>query len=105
MRGELSAMVGAMVVAALVAGLYVVLIALHVAAIRGQGGPGAGYRPRIALWLAAAAERRRGDDESAAARSLLAGKLDRRRYQAEMAALAARDDAEHPLRVPKAGLR
>jgi hypothetical protein len=101
----MSPMVATMVVAALVAGLYVALIALHVAAIRGSGGPGVGYRPRLARWLAATAERRRGGEESAAARSLLDGRLDRGRYQAAMAALAARDDVERPLRAPGGGRR
>ncbi|MFI5916799.1 hypothetical protein [Dactylosporangium sp. NPDC051541] len=96
-------MAATMVVGALVACVYVALIAMHVAAIR-HGGTATGHRPGLARWLAASGERRRGNAERDAARRRLTGELGRADYHAVMAALAARDAVEHPLQVPKSRL-
>jgi hypothetical protein len=90
-----------MLVATLIAAVYVALIAMHVLAIRNGEQPGERYRPRIARRLASGDEHRRGRVETDAARRLLAGSLDRTAYRAAMAALAAQDAIEHPVEVPK----
>ncbi|WP_238012279.1 hypothetical protein KZZ52_31470 [Dactylosporangium sp. AC04546] len=99
-------MAAAMIFAGVVAAVYVALIAMHVAAIRGWGTADDRYRPRLAVWLAVqlagAGERRRARAEAEAAHELVAGHLSRGEYQATMAAMAAQDDAEHPLTVPGA---
>lgn len=96
-----SPVVAIMLVATIIATVYVALIAMHVLAIRGGERPGERYRPRIARWLAAGDERRRGRAETDATHRLLAGSLDRASYRAAMAAMAAQDAAEHPVEIPK----
>ncbi|MET7401975.1 hypothetical protein ABZS66_51680 [Dactylosporangium sp. NPDC005572] len=95
-------MAATLIFAGVVGAVYVALIAMHVAAIRGRGAADDRYRPRLAVWLAAAGERRRARAEAEAAHELVAGHLTRERYQATMATVAAQDDAEHPLAVPGA---
>jgi hypothetical protein len=90
-----------MLVATIIAIVYVALIAMHVLAIRGGEVAGRRYRPRIARWLATRDERRRGRAESDAAHRLVAGALDRASYRAAMAAMAAQDAVEHPIELPK----
>jgi hypothetical protein len=97
-------MAATMIVAALVAGIYAALIAMHVAAIR-RGGPAAAQdRPQVAVWLAASGERRRGREESDLVQLRMTGELARADFHNAMAALAARDAVEHPLDVPKSRL-
>jgi hypothetical protein len=74
---------------------------MHVAAIRAGGPAAAQPRPPIAVWLAAAGERRRGREESDAVLRRMTGALDRDGYRNAMATVAAQDDIEHPLEVPK----
>jgi hypothetical protein len=90
-----------MFVIATVAGIYVALIAMHVAAIRERGPATAQGRPRIAAWLAASGERRLGRTESDAVLQRMTGVLDRDAYHRAMAAVAAQDKINHPLEVPK----
>jgi hypothetical protein len=90
-----------MFVAATVAGIYVALITMHVAAIRGHGPATTDGRPRIATWLAASWERRLGRMESDAVLQRMTGLLDREAYHRAMAAVAAQDEIDHPLEVPK----
>jgi hypothetical protein len=94
-------MAAAMLVAAIVAGIYAVLIGMHVAAIRGRGPASAQDRPRIAVWIAAAGERRLSRAESDAVLRRMTGELDRGAYHTVMAAVAAQDEIERPLEVPK----
>lgn len=91
-------MLASLLVAAAIAVAYGALIAGHVTQLRRGDPPGTIPRPRLAVRLAS----RPGapDRERAAVAGLLAGVVHRRRYHAEMAALAARDAVEHPLRVP-----
>ncbi|MEV4511122.1 hypothetical protein AB0K00_19370 [Dactylosporangium sp. NPDC049525] len=97
----MSPVVAVMLVATIIATVYLALIAMHVLAIRAGEPSGKRYHPRIARWLAAGDERRRGRAESDAARRLLAGSLDRASYRAAMAAMAAQDAIEHPFDIPK----
>src|SRR5438046_2863194 len=94
-------MAATMFVAAIVAGIYAALIAMHVAAIRGQGPVATEGRPRIATWIAAAGERRLGRMESDAVLQRMTGVLDRDAYHRMLAVVAAQDEIEHPLEVPK----
>ncbi|MET7401981.1 hypothetical protein ABZS66_51710 [Dactylosporangium sp. NPDC005572] len=84
-----------------IAAMYAALICMHVAATHGRGPAGGPSRSGLARWLAAAADRRRARVEAEAAHDLVAGYLSRERYHATMAATAAREDAEHPLTVPR----
>ncbi|GGM77241.1 hypothetical protein ACFFX1_52440 [Dactylosporangium sucinum] len=95
-------MAATMIFAGAIAAVYGILIAMHVAAIRARGPADDRYRPRLAVWLASAGDRRRARIETEAAHDLVAGRLTRDRYRATMAAMAAQDDVEHPLAVPKA---
>jgi hypothetical protein len=97
----MSPVVAVMLVATIIAIVYVALIAMHVLAIRGGESSGERYRPQIATWLAAGEERRRGRAESDAARRLMAGSLDSASYRAALAAIAAQDAVEHPVQIPK----
>src|SRR4051794_32350821 len=94
-------MAAAMIIAATIAGIYAALIAMHVAAIRDGGPAAARGRPRLAIWLAAGGERRRGREESDAVLRRLTGALDRDGYRTAMAAVAAQDQIERPLEVPR----
>lgn len=94
-------MVATMLVAAIVGLVYAALIVMHVAAIRGRPGATGEAHPRLATWLAGAGGRRRGRVETAAVRSLMAGRIERAEFHAAMAAMAAQDDAEHPLAAPE----
>jgi hypothetical protein len=87
-------------IGAIAAGAYAALIIMHVTAIRARGSADDRRRPRLALWLASSGERRRGRVERDAVRLLLSGRIVRARYHTAMAAMAAQDDAEHPLEVP-----
>ncbi|WP_432841335.1 hypothetical protein [Dactylosporangium sp. CA-092794] len=93
-----------MFVAAIVASVYVGMIAMYTAVIRKRGPSADGSDPRIAVWLAESAARRRDRAERAATQALLTGHLDRAEYQAAMATTAARENAEHPLEVPRSRL-
>lgn len=99
--GRVSPVLAVMLVATIIATVYVALIAMHVLAIRGGERSGSRYRPRIARWIATADERRRGRAESDAARRLMTGALDRASYRAALAAMAAQDEIEHPVEIPK----
>ncbi|MET7426320.1 hypothetical protein [Dactylosporangium sp. NPDC005555] len=90
-----------MLVATVAAAAYIVLITLHVLAVRGDAPDGTRCRPRIARWLATSEERRRGRAESDATQRLMAGSMDRASYRAAMAAMAVQDSADHPVRVPR----
>ncbi len=101
-------MVPAMILAALLALAYVVLVVRQLRTLDG-GEPGTGAGPRPSVWLAARfgqmpeavpGDRRLARAESDAVQRLVRGELGREGYQATMAALAARDAAEHPLDVP-----
>jgi hypothetical protein len=104
-------MVTALLVAALFAAVYLTLIALHVTAIRHHAGQGRIERPRLAVWLAAhlrpgpqdrvPADAGLARAEREAVRRLLAGALDKDAYRAELACVAARDEAAHPLELPR----
>jgi hypothetical protein len=94
-------MAATMLVAATGAAIYAVLIAMHVAAIRGHGPASTQGRPRIAVWIAAAGKRRLGRAESDAVLRRMTGELGRGAYHSVMAAVAAQDEIEHPLEVPK----
>ncbi|WP_433221090.1 hypothetical protein ACQP00_19610 [Dactylosporangium sp. CS-047395] len=94
-------MAATMIVGALAACTYAVLIALHVAAIRHDRGVAGANRPRVARWLAASGERRRARRESNAVQRRIDGELDKAAYQVTMAQIAAQDAIERPLQVPK----
>jgi hypothetical protein len=93
-------MAATMLVAAIIAGAYGVLIIMHVVSIRGEGPASTRDHPRVAQWLAASGERRHGREESDAVLRRMAEVLDREGYQRAMADIAAQDAIEHPLRVP-----
>jgi hypothetical protein len=93
--------VAAVLVATIVATVYVALITMHVLAIRSGESSGERHRPQIARWLAAGEERRRGRAETDAARRLMTGSLNQASYRAAMAAMAAQDAVEHPMQIPK----
>jgi len=104
-------MVTALFVAVLVAVVYLTLIALHVTAIRHHAGKGRIERPRVAIWLAVRLRPGPQDrvpadagltrDEREAVRRLLAGALDKDTYRAKLVSVAARDEAVHPLELPR----
>ncbi|MFG2043777.1 hypothetical protein [Dactylosporangium sp. NPDC048998] len=94
-------MAAAIVVVALLVSTCVTLIVLHTVAIRRRGSAGDGSRLRFAVWLLATAAHRRYRAERRATRALLAGRLDRAEYRAQVAAMAEREDAERPLDVPR----
>ena len=96
----MSPVMAVIIVATVIAAVYIALITLHVLAIHGDPQATGRHRPRIAIWLATREERRRGRAESDAARRLMAGALDQASYRAAMAAMAAQDAAEHPVEVP-----
>ena len=77
-------MLATMLAAAVIAAVYVLLIARHVHKAAAPGRP----------------HRRRVRAERLATARLFAGDLDRPAYRAELAALAALDAAERPLVVP-----
>ncbi|WP_433085092.1 hypothetical protein ACQP1P_09560 [Dactylosporangium sp. CA-052675] len=79
-------MLATMLAAAVIAGVYVLLIARHLHKAAAPGRP----------------HRRLAGAERAAAARLLNGDLDRAGYRAELEMLAALDAAERPLVVPAA---
>ncbi|GAA4263851.1 hypothetical protein [Dactylosporangium darangshiense] len=97
-------MLATMLVAAIIASVYILLVAGHVAAIRREGAAGVAYRPWVARWIAASGERRRARLEGEAVHQLMTGGLNARAYRVTMAALAAQDEMEHPLDVPRTRL-
>lgn len=99
-----------LIFAVVLVGMYAVVLGVYVVSLRRHPEEVTAGRPWLAVWLVARfatmpeavpIDRRLSTTECEKARELMRGSLPRVGYQAAMAAVAARDAAVHPLRVPQ----